>query len=44
MSDLTPGYWAQLMDYASLAILQGRYRDARFYICMSRLYAAPELP
>lgn len=43
-TDLSPGFWAQLLDYASLAIRQGRVRDARFYVNMARLYDAPRLP
>jgi hypothetical protein len=41
---LTPGFWAQLLDYASLAIRQGRLSHARFYINQARLYDAPRLP
>jgi hypothetical protein len=49
----TPGFWAALMDYASLSIRKARtnpeerkirVRDARFYINQARLYDAPKLP
>lgn len=49
----TPGFWAELLDYASLALRdartspedrQRRMRDARFYINEIRLYDAPRLP
>jgi hypothetical protein len=51
--DLTPGFWARLLDYASGALRDARTRpedrkrrtsDARFYINMSRLYDAPRIP
>jgi hypothetical protein len=50
-TDLTPGFWAQLLEYASQAIRDAResdrarrIRDARFYINQARLYDAPRLP